>query len=179
MLAYGAGLHYLSLGLPLTKYPQNVHLIGWRGFGGDIETLITQLEHETGEKILLVAMDRNKIASGLAFYRAKFIEKLNIKTEHKPAFETASESLFGGSSLMYEFWFPAIEQKGKTMLLVSEKMHDLNSERVLSSTKPIGDIKMLITQKNGKQTGTYYYRLVEKYQVESKLKNQADDSSND
>ena len=124
-------------------------------------------------------MDRNKIASGLAFYRTKYIEKSNIKTEHKPAFETASESLFGGASLMYEFWFPANEQNGKTMLLVSEKMDDLNSERVLSRTKPIGDIKMLITQKNGKQTGTYYYRLVEKYQVKSTLKNQAEDSSND
>jgi dolichol-phosphate mannosyltransferase len=179
MLTYGAGLHYLSLGLPLTKYPQNVHLMGWRDFGSDIETLITQLEHETGEKILLVAMDRNKIASGLAFYRSKYIEKSNIKTEHKPAFETASESLFGGASLMYEFWFPANEQSGKTMLLVSEKMDDLNSERVLSRTKPIDGIKMLVTQKNGMQTGTYYYRLVEKYQGKSTLKNQAEDSSND
>ena len=159
MLIYGAGLHYLSLGLPLTKYPQNTHLMGYAGFGFEVEALVTQLEKERHEQILVVAMDRNKIASGLAFYRPK----VSANEYAKPAFTTASGHLFGVSALMYEFWFPTVQQNAKTMLLVGEKIDDLNSEIVRSRSTPIGEIKTISTWKNGKQTGTYYYRLVDNY----------------
>ena len=163
MLFYGAGLHYLSLGLPLTKYPQNMHLMGYAGFGAEVETLVTQLEKERHEQILVVAMDRNKIASGLAFYRNKASSMANSNEYAKPAFTTASGHLFGVGALMYEFWFPTAQQNAKTMLLVGEKMDELNSEMVLSRSTPIGEIKTITTWKNGKQTGTYYYRLVGNY----------------
>lgn len=159
MLLYGAGLHYLSLGLPLTKYPQNTHLMGYAGFGAEIESIVTQLEKERNENILVVAMDRNKIASGIAFYRTK----AKTKEADKPAFETASGHLFGVGALMYEFWFPTEQQNGKTMLLVGEKLDEINSAVVLSRSTPIGDIKTIVTWKNGKKTGTYYYRLVSNY----------------
>ena len=159
MLIYGAGLHYLSLGLPMTKYPQNTHLMGYAGFGAEIETLVTQLEKEKHEQILVVAMDRNKIASGLAFYRTK----VSANEYTKPAFTTASGHLFGVGALMYEFWFPTAQQNAKTMLLVGEKMDELNSEIVRSRSTPIGEVKTISTWKNGKQTGTYYYRLVGNY----------------
>ncbi len=163
MLIYGAGLHYLSLGLPLTKYPQNTHLMGYAGFATEIESLVTQLEKERDENILVVAMDRNKIASGLAFYRNKVIANSGTKTTRQPALDTASGHLFGVGALMYEFWFPSAQQNAKTMLLVGEKMDELNSVMVLSRSTPIGEIKTISTWKNGKQTGTYYYRLVGNY----------------
>jgi dolichol-phosphate mannosyltransferase len=157
MLIYATGLHYLSIGLPFTKYPQNTHLMGYAGFGAEVESIVNKLEKERNEPILVVAMDRNKIASGLAFYRNK------INSANKPAFTTASGHLFGVGALMYEFWFPTTEQTGKTMLLVSEKSDELNSPIVLARSTPIGEIKTITTQKNGKQTGTYYYRLVGNY----------------
>jgi dolichol-phosphate mannosyltransferase len=159
MLIYGAGLHYLSIGLPFTKYPQNTHLMGYAGFGAEIETLVTQLEKERHEPILVVAMDRNKIASGLAFYRTK----ANIREYANPALTTASGHLFGVGALMYEFWFSTTEQNGKTMLLVAEKSVELNSPIVLARATPIGEIQTIITYKNGKQTGTYFTRLVSNY----------------
>ena len=157
MLIYGTGLHYLSLGLPLTHYPQNTHLMGYAGFGAEVETLVTQLEKERHEQILVVAMDRNKIASGLAFYRSKAINN------NKPAFTTASGHLFGVGALMYEFWFPIAEQNGKTMLLMGEKSDELSDANLQSRATTIGDIKTIATFKNGKKTGTYYYRLVGNY----------------
>lgn len=161
MLIYGAGLHYLSLGLPFTKYPQNTHLMGYADFGAEINALVTQLEKERHEPILVVAMDRNKIASGLAFY----CTKTNTREYAKPAFTTASGHLFGVGALMYEFWFPAAQQAGKTMLLISEKKDELNSTIVLSRSTPITEIKTISTWKNSKQTGTYFYRLVSNYQA--------------
>ena len=161
MLIYGAGLHYLSLGLPMIKYPQNTHLMGFSGFGADINRLASNLEKVKHEPILVVAMDRNKIASGLAFYRNK--ANLYVNNSYQPAFTTASGHLFGVGALMYEFWFPAINQTGKTMLLISEKPGELNSALVLARATPISEINTITTTKNGQQTGTYFYRLVSNY----------------
>ena len=49
------------------------------------------------------------------------------------------------------------------MLLISEKPEELNSAIVLARPTPIGDIKTITTTKNGQQTGTYFYRLVNNY----------------
>lgn len=171
LLVYGAALHYLGLGFPKVPYPQNFQLMGWQGFGRDIEVLVTQLERETGEEILVVGMDRNKIASGLAFYRAKYINSLNEKASHDPAMQTTSVHLFGGNGLMYKLWFPIEKQNNKTMLLVSEDIDDLTSDKVLSRVKAVGDIKDIKTRKNGKQTGQYYYRLVKGYQSKPAVSN--------
>jgi dolichol-phosphate mannosyltransferase len=164
LLAYGGALHYLGLGLPTVPYPQNVHLMGWQDFGRDIELLVTRLERETGEKILVVGMDRNKTASELAFYRAKYINSLDRKPGRDPSLETAGEHLFGGGSLMYELWFPAEDQNGKTMLLVGEKRDDLSSDRVLSRATVAQEVKEIRIWRNGRQTGQYYYRLIKGYQ---------------
>ncbi len=165
MLIYGAGLHYLSLGFPLTKYPQNTHLMGYAGFGAEINSIVNTLEKQRNEPILVVAMDRNKIASGLAFYR----NKANTYEHAKPAFTTASGHLFGVGALMYEFWFPTALQNGKTMLLVGEKLDELSDDNLQTRATPIGDIKTIVTFKNGKQTGTYYYRLAANYHGKSSL----------
>lgn len=180
LLAYSAAFHYLSLGFPKTPYPQNVHLMGWQGFGRDIEAIVSKLERETGEKILVVGLDRNKIASGLAFYRANYLALSNEKpAAHIPAFQTASVHLFGGNGLMYELWFPIEKQSNQAMLLVSEEMNDLTNDRVLSRVKVAGAIQEIKTQKNGKQTGTYYYRLVKGYQGKSIVNKVDISTSND
>ena len=164
LLFYGAALHYLGLGLPKVPYPQNVQLMGWQAFGRDIQVIVTQLERETGEEILVVGMDRNQISSGLAFYRTKYTDSLIANAGQNPAMQTASGHLFGENSLMYEMWFPVKKQNNKTMLLVSEDIKDLTSDKVLSRVQSAGDIKDIKTWKNGKQTGQYYYRLVKGYQ---------------
>jgi dolichol-phosphate mannosyltransferase len=161
MLLYGAGLHFLSLGLPFTKYPQNTHLMGFSGLGAQIETLTSKFEKERNEKILVVGMDRNKISSGLAFYRTKANGSRNA------AFETASGHLYGVPSLMYKFWFPAAAQNGKTMLLVGEKSEELSNEVLQPRATPLTETEKIIAGKNGKQTGTYYYRLVKNYQAKA------------
>jgi dolichol-phosphate mannosyltransferase len=163
LFAYGAAFHYLGIGFPRTPYPQNVHLIGWQDFGRDIDVLATELERETGAEVLVVGMDRNKIASGLAFYRAKYLNSSPEKATHDPAMQTASTHLFGGNGLMYELWFPVEKQHNKTMLLVSEDIKDLTDEDVLSRVQTAGEIKDIKTWKGGKQTGHYYYRLVTGY----------------
>ncbi|MDO9273622.1 MAG: glycosyltransferase family 39 protein [Rugosibacter sp.] len=176
LLFYGATLHWLSLGLPGAGYPKNLHLIGWRTFGREMEQIITKLEQETGEKILVVGMDRNKIASGLAFYRTQYIETHKEKTSHVPALQTASEHLFASVGLMYEFWFPLAQQHGKTLLLVSNDRTNLQTNRVLERVKTAGEIAEVIVSKNGQPSGRYYYRLVKGYQEKSTTNEPSDTS---
>jgi dolichol-phosphate mannosyltransferase len=164
LICYGAALHYLSLGFPGIPYSQNLYLLGWQGFGREIETLVEQIERETGEKILVVGMDRNRIASGLAFYRTKAIGSSSQPVAHEPAFQTSSWHLFGGNSLMYEYWFPMEEQNSKTMLLVSRGIDNLTSDNIHSRVRQMGDIKEIRLWKNGRSAGRYYYSLVKGYQ---------------
>ena len=164
LVCYGAVLHYLSLGFPGIGYPQNLYLLGWQGFGREIQTLVEQIERETNDKILVVGMDRNRIASGLAFYRTKAIGHSNDPVSREPALQTSSWHLFGGKSLMYEYWFPSQEQNNKTLLLVSRSIANLTSDDVLSHVRQADDIKEMLLSKNGKPVGRYYYRLVKGYQ---------------
>ncbi|MEH6873751.1 MAG: glycosyltransferase family 39 protein [Candidatus Competibacter sp.] len=163
LLAYGAFLSYIGLGFPGISYPYNYHLLGWNDFGREIEVLVNRLEHETGGKILVVGMDRNRVASGLAFYRTKAIESSSNKLEAKPAFETSSWHLFGGNGLMYERWFPMDQQNNKTLLLIGRNKADLIDGNILSHIERAQEIKEIKINKNGQQVGLYYYRVAKGY----------------
>jgi dolichol-phosphate mannosyltransferase len=165
LLFYGATLQWLGPGLPGVSYPKNMHLIGWRDFGRDFEVLVQRLERETGREILVVGMDRNRIASGLAFYRTRYLDRVAGGSGHDPASETASEHLFGSVGLMYALWFPIGQQAGKTMLLVGKDASSLKTDRVLSRVKTAGEIGEIGISKNGKPAGRYYYRLVTGYRA--------------
>ena len=165
LLLYGATLHWLGPGLPGVSYPQNMHLIGWRDFGRDFDAVMQQFTRETGQEILVVGMDRNRIASGLAFYRTQYIDAAGRDAGNDPAFQTASENLFGGVGLMYALWFPAGQQNGKTMLLIGRDVSSLTTDRVLSRVNAAGDIGEAGVWKHGKPAGRYYYRLVTGYQA--------------
>ena len=163
LLIYGAALQWLGPGLPGVSYPHNMHLIGWRDFGRDIELLAQRFARETGHEILVVGMDRNRIASGLAFYGTQYLDAAGTTTGLDPAFRTASENLFGSVGLMYALWFPAGQQNGKTMLLVGKDASSLNNDRVLSRVKTAGTIGEIEVRNHGKPAGRYYYRLVTGY----------------
>jgi dolichol-phosphate mannosyltransferase len=165
LLLYGALLHWLGPGLPGVSYPQNMHLIGWRNFARDFDVVVQEVTRETGQDILVVGMDRNRIASGLAFYRTQYIDAAGSGAGRDPAFHTASENLFGSVGLMYALWFPASQQNGKTMLLVGKDVSILSSPKVLSRVKTAGDIRQIEVWKQGKPAGRYYYRLVTGYQA--------------
>ena len=168
LLGYGAFLNYLVWGFPGIPYPQRLYLLGWQNFGHDIEALADQFERDTGEKMLVVGMDRNRIASGLAFYRTKAVqastELAKEPISHQPAFQTASWHLFDGRGLMYERWFPAEKQNNKSMLLVSKDISNLISDQVRSRAQQASEIGKIMIWKNGKSAGFYYYCLVKGYQ---------------
>jgi dolichol-phosphate mannosyltransferase len=154
LLIYGAGLHYLVLGLPGLGYGKHIELIpvGWREFSRQIGASAAKVRAETGTLPLIVGMDRYAIASELAFYGG----------EH-PALETSSAHLFDGVGLMYERWTPARLQEGRTLLLVAWEPADLTSRFVVSHAERLGPVEERVLTQDGQFVRHYYQRLAYNY----------------
>jgi dolichol-phosphate mannosyltransferase len=156
LLIYGAGLHYLVLGLPGVGYGKHIELIpvGWHDFGRRIMEIAAAIRRQTGSDPLIVGMDRYAIASELAFYGAE---------SRQSAVETSSAHLFGGMGLMYERWTPAQSQEGRTLLLVAWDPLDLTGQAVESHAERLGPVEDEVLRRDGQVVRHYYYRLAYNY----------------
>ena len=169
LVGYAAILHYWSLGLPAVAYRQNFHLLGWHGFAGQIEQLVDENTQPGGQRLLVVGMDRHKLASGLTYYRSRLANAGRDSAAHVPVAETTSSHLFGANSLMYRFWFPYTDYVGRDMILISDKSRILEKNYVAGQFDRIGEIRTITYDKNGRQAGTFYYRLAYGYRGNEKL----------
>ncbi len=156
LLIYGAGLHYLVLGLPGLGYGKHIELVpvGWRQFSRRIAVIAETTRAATGSEPLLVGMDRYAIASELAFYLTRRADTV---------IETSSAHLFGGVGLMYERWTPAAQQEGRTLLLIAWDPNDLAGTAIESQAERLGPIEDEILTRDGQVVRHYYHRLAYNY----------------
>ena len=155
-LIYGAAFHYLVLGLPGVGYSEHIELVpvGWRSLGDQVAAIGADVRRQTGVEPLIVGMDRYAIASQLAFY--------SPDRSYSVA-QTASDHLFGGIGLMYERWFPAQSQVGRTLLLVGFKPEDLEGRNVEARAARLGPLEEGVLSRDGRTIRRYYYRLAYDY----------------
>jgi dolichol-phosphate mannosyltransferase len=158
LLIYGAGLHYLVLGLPGLGYGKHTELVpvGWRDFSRRIAVIAEETRAATGREPLLVGMDRYAIASELAFYSTRRADTV---------IETSSAHLFGGVGLMYERWTPAAQQEGRTLLLIAWDPNDLAGPAIESRAERLGPIEDETLTRDGKVVRHYYHRLAYNYRT--------------
>ena len=156
VLVYVTFLTHLAFGFPWIGYAKDMALlpVGWSEMGRALENRRDAIPTPANGKVLLVGLDRNFIASEAAFYHSHPREAVR---------ETTGAHLFGGNSLMYEFWFPASEQKGSTVLLVSFEQHDLNRRHVRDRCAPLGEIEEHWILRGGKKVRPYFTRIGENY----------------
>jgi dolichol-phosphate mannosyltransferase len=156
LLIYGAGLHYLVLGLPALGYGKHIELVpvGWREFSRQITDLAEAIRRETGERPTVVGMDRYVVASELAFYQS---------AQNAPSLQISSQHLFGGLGLMYEQWVPAESQEGRTMLLIALDAKDLDGKDIASHVERLGPVREATLTKDGEFVRHYYYRVGYRY----------------
>ena len=148
----GAGLAYLTLGLPGVGYGKHIELlpVGWRELGRQIASTA----QESGARPLIVGMDRYAIASEIAFYGAQ---------GSQTAVETSSGNLFGGIGLMYERWTPAALEEGRTLLLVGWDPGQLAARDVEAHVERLGPVQRGDLTRGAKLVGRYYFRLAYNY----------------
>jgi dolichol-phosphate mannosyltransferase len=158
LLIYGAGLHYLVLGLPGIGYSKHTELIpiGWRDLSRQVEGTAAAIREQTGTAPLIVGLDRYATASELAFYGTKRVDTV---------IETSSSNLFGGMGLMYERWTPARLQRGKTLLLVAWSPGELADKEIESHAERLDPIAEGTLTRDGHVVRHYYYRVAYNYRT--------------
>jgi dolichol-phosphate mannosyltransferase len=156
LLIYGAGLHYLVLGLPGVGYSKHIELIplGWRDLSRQVGETAAQYRMNTGVDPLIVGMDRYAIASELAFYGAE-------RTQSEVV--TTSLHLFQGVGLMYAQWTPASLQEGRTLLLVAWDPQDLTGKAIESHAERCGPVEDEVLMRDGRVVRHYYQRFAYNY----------------
>ena len=158
-LIYVAFLTEIALGLPGIGYAKDMALlpVGWSEMGRALEARRAAIPSPAGEKVLLVGLDKNFIASEAAFYHSR---------PRDAARETTGAHLFGLRALMYEFWFPPRELAGATLLLVSFDRSDLDRSRVRARSGRLGDIEEYWVERRGKKIRPYFTRVLKNYRLD-------------
>jgi len=156
MLIYGAGLHYLVLGLPGLAYGKHIEVIpvGWRELSAHITETANAYRRSSGGEALMVGMDRYAIASELAFYGGAHAAS---------GLETANSHLFGGMGLMYERWMPPEAQEHRNLLLVAWTRGELEDKAIEAHVGRLGPIEEDVLVRNGILIRHYYHRLAFDY----------------
>lgn len=154
LVILGAGMHFLVLGLPGLSYPENklgFPAMGWPELAAKIETVVEQVEEETGVRPLVVGMNSDRLSSWLAFYRSRVMAGGTARNTGAAALDTAGPNLFGRPrSHMYGVWFPSIgEYRDRTMILVGDEPDQLD---VHPKRRRAGPVREITAEKNGHMT---------------------------
>jgi len=156
LLFDGLRFYYLTLGIPglgFGQHPENIP-VGWRELGRQIHAIAEHTSSTSGGAPLIVGMDRNFLASELAFYAPDPDEAVS---------ETTSAHLFGQVGLMYEYWFPPAAERGRTLLLVAWHAADLEAPEVRAGIEGLAPIHEGELRRNGTFIRRYYYRIAYGY----------------
>jgi len=153
VLVFGGFLHCASLGLPGVPVVQDWNWpIAWEEIGRDVQRLEEQLRTDLGVRPLVVGMDKYALASELAFYRRHTQGSVEL---------TSSRHLFGGSGLMYGFWFPPRRYAGWTLLLISLDRTNLERQNIPRWARLDGIEERTVSVRQ--RPVRYYYRIARDY----------------
>jgi dolichol-phosphate mannosyltransferase len=159
LLFYGGGFYYLAPGIPgLSSANSHMELVpfGWRDLGRQVDDIATDVRARYGADSLVVGMDRYAIASELAFYS---------KDQTLSVAGTSSAHLFDDMGLMYEQWFPASRQGGRTLVLVAWNSDAISDARLAKHVADLGPVRQGVLTRNGSVVRRYFYRVVHGYRA--------------
>jgi dolichol-phosphate mannosyltransferase len=156
MISYGALLHYCTFGLPANSFTKSAFLYGWDDLARQVDTLVDS----SATPLLVVGMDKYRIASGLAFYLNK---EDRLEQEKSDVNETTGRQLFGNDALMYNFWFPPEHASARDILVISEDRNQLEPVNFSNHYRQLGDIEEINITKRGKNAGHFFYRKLTAY----------------
>jgi dolichol-phosphate mannosyltransferase len=152
LLMWGAGLHYLALGLPGVPYPESLREVpvAWRQLADAAGEIEEDVKRTTGDKPLLVGMDKYFLSSELAFYG---------RHDNDPVRNTAGRGLFGSDSLMYDYWFSSARQTGRTVIMFGLEPREVSDESLSKWFRKLGPVTERLVYKAGAPARRFYYRV--------------------
>jgi dolichol-phosphate mannosyltransferase len=127
----------------------------WREATNEIEKIVEEVQHQSGQKPLVVGMSKWPIASSLSFYNRK--ESMDIR----------SRNIFGDSGAMYQFWYPWEPPAARPIILVGIEKKHLECDRwgndITRMLDQPGPIKSLLILREDKPLRWVYYRIAQGY----------------
>jgi len=156
---YALLLHFISIGLPGTPFPGSAaRLLGWPEVSRNMLSIQQQLPASEA-RVIIAGMDKYFIASKLSYYGTEeFLGEGNT-------LQVTGNHLVGDNSLMFDYWNPATEFKGDTVIMLSRSESDLSNRRLQPYFESLApEVKTFPVYKNdfglpNKTIRDYYYRV--------------------
>jgi dolichol-phosphate mannosyltransferase len=150
LLIYGSGFYYFSIGLPGSPMAAKRAFGPWRLLTERVEKIENVFWHETGSEPIIVGMDKYVISSETSFYDS---------TERDGVKNTGGPHLFGGRSLMWEFWLPNSAAVGRNILMIDFDPKRLADPSLAQHFERIGPVATETLEKDGRVVGTFCWRF--------------------
>lgn len=154
LVGFGMVIYYSALGFPKREYsPKSARLIGWETLARKVVSNGQQLASSTGAAPLVVGMDKHYTAAELAFYTRALADEAGASP-----LQVAGRNLVGRDSLMFHYWQPSGDLRGKDAILVSRTRSDLEFPELENFFTRTGPIEEFRATRNGLRAGRYFIR---------------------
>lgn len=152
LVLYGALLHFFTLGIPGIPYSGRLRPfpVAWREFGAQAAAIEEEIKSTSRGEPLRVGMDKHFLSSEMAFYD---------RLDNDGAATTAGRSLLGLNSLMYDSWYPAPAQRGRTLILFALEPESLSGPGIERRFGRMDQIHEKVVYKRAARAGRFYYRV--------------------
>ena len=150
LVAYGSSLYYLSLGLPGSPLSSTRAFGAWRMLAERVGQIEKVIEKKTGSEPVIVGMDKYMMASATSFYD---------HSDRDAARNTGGPHLFGGKSLMFEYWLPRSAAAGRNLIMIDFEENRLAHPKLSRYFEAISDVVKETLEKDGHVVGYFYWRV--------------------
>jgi 4-amino-4-deoxy-L-arabinose transferase-like glycosyltransferase len=132
--------------------------ISWNNLAKQVHDVLKNEAQARNTTPIIVPLDLYNIGSELAFYQAKLFQQGKIKE----IYPVIGRHIFGGNSLMYQYWSKEMMISGKTLLLITTHPENfdwpvIKNQSILTSPKKIWSY----SQGNNVPIQPYYYEFVQ------------------
>jgi dolichol-phosphate mannosyltransferase len=158
LITYGAMFYYFSLGLPGSPMTSTRAFGAWRLLAlrvGQIEKLI---ENKTGTEPVIVGMDKYNISSETSFYD---------HTDRDGSWNTGGPHLFGGRSLMWEYWLPRSAAIGRNFLMIDFDHKRLADPKLSEHFERVGEVFNETLKEDGRIVASFHWRVGYGYRAQT------------
>jgi dolichol-phosphate mannosyltransferase len=114
---------------------------------GQIEKLI---EKKTGTEPVIVGMDKYRISSVTSFYDY---------ADRDGSWNTGGPHLFGGRSLMWEYWLPRSAAIGRNFLMIDFEHKRLANPKLSEHFESVGDVFNETLKEDGRVVASFHWRV--------------------
>ena len=157
LFVYAIALHYVTLGIPGVPYKGFAEHYFWHETAPEIEKLAAEIQHQTGQKPIVVGMSKWSVSAALSFYGNK-AEPMEIR----------ARNMFHQSAAAYDFWYPSQSPTTRPILLVGMKPHQLEHDihgvdNITPSLVRPGPTQELVIYRDKRPLRRVYYRVAYGY----------------